>query len=456
VSQDCRPGPGEEPLPEVEVYAVPPLPPEVRGRVVGLAAEALGALPPEEVPPALRAFARFTPARRARLATVPLAHALENDPLLRQRIAARVADALPDAARALETGHPGAAVSPTDLAALLYLLRPPGWAQDLAEACDRVTREVAAEESRGQAEELTALRDALRSTRAEAQEEAGRLRSELAAARAQAEQARRRLREELGTARRAVAAAGEEAVVARRERDEAVGAAAAAEADARRARGRATDAEAALEAVRRARREGRAEDDVRLRMLLDALMGAAQGIRRELALAPAESRPADAVAAALEAEVATELPGAGDARAQAADDPAVLGRLLALPAVHLLVDGYNVTMSAYGGAPLEVQRGRLLAGLGSLAARTGAEVTCVFDGAGRVTPLALAAPRGVRLLFSPAAVTADEVIRQLVRQEPPGRPVVVVSGDKEVAEGVRRAGARPVPAAALVRLLERS
>jgi predicted RNA-binding protein with PIN domain len=413
-------------------------------------------MPPDEVPPALRAFARFTPARRARLAAVPLAHAVEHDPVLRQRVAARVADALPDVARALEAGPPAAATDPADLAALLYLLRPPGWAHALAQACARVAQEAATEESRGQAEELAAIREVLRRTRTEAQEEVARLRSELAAARAEAEQARRRLREELGAARRAVAAAAGEAAGASRERDEAVGAAAAAEADARRARGRVTQAEAALEAVRRSRREGRAEDDVRLRMLLDTLVGAAQGIRRELALAPAESRPADAVAAVLGAEAGTDLSGAGDARAQAADDPAVLARLLALPAVHLLVDGYNVTMSAYGDVSLEVQRGRLLAGLGSLAARTGAEVTCVFDGAGRVTPLALAAPRGVRLLFSPPGVTADEVIRQLVRQEPPGRPVVVVSGDKEVADGVRRAGARPVPAAALVRLLERS
>jgi hypothetical protein len=43
-----------------------------------------------------------------------------------------------------------------------------------------------------------------------------------------------------------------------------------------------------------------------------------------------------------------------------------------------------------------------------------------------------------------------------VRNEPEGRPVVVVSADREVAEGVARAGARPVASAALLRRLERA
>src|SRR5437016_5009638 len=44
------------------------LPEPVRQRVLALAADALGRLPSEEVPAALRAAARFTPAKRARLA----------------------------------------------------------------------------------------------------------------------------------------------------------------------------------------------------------------------------------------------------------------------------------------------------------------------------------------------------------------------------------------------------
>jgi predicted RNA-binding protein with PIN domain len=74
----------------------------------------------------------------------------------------------------------------------------------------------------------------------------------------------------------------------------------------------------------------------------------------------------------------------------------------------------------------------------------------VFDGAG-----VMAAPprgaRGVRVLFSKAGVTADELIRQLVRAEPPGRPVIVVSTDREVADGIAKAGARPVASVVLLK-----
>jgi predicted RNA-binding protein with PIN domain len=63
--------------------------------------------------------------------------------------------------------------------------------------------------------------------------------------------------------------------------------------------------------------------------------------------------------------------------------------------------------------------------------------------------------RGVRVLFSKPGEIADELIRRLVRAEPAGRPVVVVSSDREVADAVRRAGARTVSAAALVRRLDR-
>ena len=61
----------------------------------------------------------------------------------------------------------------------------------------------------------------------------------------------------------------------------------------------------------------------------------------------------------------------------------------------------------------------------------------------------------LRLLFSRAGETADDVLRTLVRAEPRGRPLVVVSSDREVADDVRREGARPVASRALLALLER-
>ena len=90
------------------------------------------------------------------------------------------------------------------------------------------------------------------------------------------------------------------------------------------------------------------------------------------------------------------------ARALSENDPAILDQLLALPQAHLVVDGYNVTKTGYPQMPLEKQRLRLLGQLSQLAAQTGAEVTCVFDGAELAAPVLLAPPRGVRVLFSKA------------------------------------------------------
>jgi predicted RNA-binding protein with PIN domain len=59
------------------------------------------------------------------------------------------------------------------------------------------------------------------------------------------------------------------------------------------------------------------------------------------------------------------------------------------------------------------------------------------------------------VLFSRPGEIADDLIRRLAAAEPPGRVVVVVSSDREVADGVARSGARPVASVALLRLLGR-
>ncbi|MEV0718646.1 NYN domain-containing protein, partial [Asanoa sp. NPDC050611] len=211
------------------------------------------------------------------------------------------------------------------------------------------------------------------------------------------------------------------------------------------------EAETAAGSARQSAKEARSVDDARLWLLLETIGQAAVGLRRELALEPTDKRPADYVA-----EAHGEEPGAASsARALDTDDPARLDQLLALPRAHLVVDGYNVTKRGYGDMSLEQQRKRLITGLGGIAAQTGDEVTVVFDGAERVHGLP-PAPRGVRVLFSRKGETADELIRRLVRAEPAGRPVVVVSSDREVADGVRRHGAYPLGADALVRRLSRS
>nr|WP_155073226.1 NYN domain-containing protein [Streptomyces taklimakanensis] len=430
-----------------------PLPEKVRRRVVALTGDALGGFSVVELPAPLRQYARFTPQRRVRFAGNAMAAALESDPVFRQRVAERLREALPELAGAVEEGTFPAAADPVDVAAVAYVVRPEGWAKLVAAAGEEAQRAQAERAGEEAQRELARLREELARARTAARTDTEQLRAELETVRKENDSLHRRLRSALSDVKRGEAAARK----ARAELEEARATAAAektkAENEARRLRARLSEAEAALEASRRAVREGRSVEDMRLRLLLDTVLDAAQGLRRELALPPATHRPAETVEAV---EPGRMTPRDIARRALAEDDPALLDQLLALPQSHLVVDGYNVTKTGYPSLPLEKQRLRLLGGLAGLAAQTGTEVTCVFDGADLATPVLLAPPRGVRVLFSKPGQTADELIRRLVRAEPPGRPVVVVSADREVADGVAAAGARPVSSVLLLRRLGRT
>ncbi|MDF3288551.1 NYN domain-containing protein [Streptomyces sp. RB6PN23] len=429
-----------------------PLPEGVRHRVVSIAAEAFGSLTPAELPAQLRQYARFTPSRRAKFAGNALAAALETDPVFRQRIAGRLREGQPELAAALEAGTPPPAADPIDVAAAAYLLRPAGWPKLVAAAGEEAQRAHADQVGAETARELQQVKAELARLRGATQTEVQAARAELETARREAEALQRKLRSVTSDLRRGQAALRKAETEAAQARAAAAAELAAAEGETRRLRARLTEAESALEASRRAVREGRSVEDMRLRLLLDTVLDAAQGIRRELALPPVFGRPADTVEAVAPGAI---NPRDVARRALSEDDPALLDQLLALPQAHVVVDGYNVTKTGYPTLPLEKQRLRLLGGLAVLAAQTGAEVTCVFDGAELAAPVLLAPPRGVRVLFSKPGETADELIRRLVRAEPPGRPVVVVSADREVADGVARAGARPVSSTLLLRRLAR-
>ncbi|WP_411085508.1 NYN domain-containing protein [Streptomyces sp. 061-3] len=429
-----------------------PLPEGVRRRVVALVSDAFGGLTVTELPAQLRQYARFTPTRRARFAGNAMAAALESDTLFRQRIGERLRESQPELAAAVEAGSPPAAADPVDVAAAAYVLRPVGWVKLVAAAGEEVQRadaERADEEGR---RELERLREELAQARTQTKSETERLRGELEAARKEADALQRKLRSALNEVKRGEAAVRRGKAETETVRTEAAARISAAESETRRLRARLGEAEASVEASRRAAREGRSVEDMRLRLLLDTVLDAARGLRRELALPPSSIRPADSVDAV---EPGAMSPKDIAARALSDTDPALLDQLLALPQAHLIVDGYNVTKTGYPQLPLEKQRLRLLGGLAVLAAQSGAEMTCVFDGAELAAPVLLAPPRGVRVLFSKPGVTADELIRQLARAEPPGRPVVVVSTDREVADGVAKAGARPVASVLLLKRLSR-
>jgi predicted RNA-binding protein with PIN domain len=430
-----------------------PLPEAVRQRVVEIAAEVVGALRADEIPAPLRRVARFEPRRRARLAATPIATQLEKDTEFRERVAEAVREDQPELAAALDSGTVPAAADPVNVAALAYLIRPPAWPERVETARRDLERSALAADEAETIRKLAELQAQIAAAKATRTEEIDKLRTELRSSRAENAELRKKLHESRTRAKREHARAEELDRQAGEERAAAAAAGAATEAELRRLRARLSQAESTAENTRRAAREGRNLDETRLRVLLDALTDATKGLREEIGLPTGITRPADSVGA-----VAPERPGHRTlpGRALADSDPALLDQLLMLPQVHLIIDGYNVTKTGYGDIPLSDQRSRLISGVGVLHAQTKAEVTVVFDGAELDAPVAVQAPRGVRVLFSAPGQTADDLIGQLVRAEPSGRAVVVISSDQEVRDSARRADARPAPASLLLRRLSRT
>jgi len=439
-----------DPAPDILAEPEPALPEAVRQRVITLAASAMTGLPLDELPTALRRVAKFAPNRRARLGGPMIAMQLAGDPLLRQRLSSRIVADAGDLGTAVVDGTVPAAADPVEVAALAYLARPDGWRAMVEAAREEAESAVVAERIRDAEQRLARAEHDRAVARVEAEklrDELARLRDETAGLREEARTLAKTLRETQARERKA-------SEMLATEKGRATRAAADHDAEVRRLRAKLAEAETAAAAGRQSAKDARAVDDARLWLLLETIGQAAVGLRRELALEPTDRLPADFVADAV-ADRPEAAAGVGSARALEADDPARLDRLLSLPKAHLMVDGYNVTKKGFGEISLEQQRSRLVNGLGGLAAQTRAEVTVVFDGAERVHGLP-PAPRGVRVLFSRKGETADELIRRLVRAEPAGRPVVVISSDKEVVDGVRRHGAYPLSSDSLLRRLSRA
>jgi predicted RNA-binding protein with PIN domain len=438
---------------EVVTETEPVLPEPVRQRIMTMSAAALPGLPADEIPVVLRRVARFAPNRRARLGGREIAAQLAADPLFRQRLSSRIVTDAGDLGAAVTSGMAPAAADPVEVAALAYLARPDGWRALIADAGDAVRAEVDTAAVAGQLRDAEQRAARAEHDRAVAKVEADKLRDELARVREELGQVREEARGTAKALREAQAAQKRASDLLATEKGRAGRITTDHDAEVRRLKTRLAEAEAAAATGKQSAKDARQVDDARLWLLLETIGQAASGLRRELALGPQDKLPADFVA-----DAAADRPGSPErsrARAQDTDDPGRLDQLLQLPRAHLVVDGYNVTKRGFAEMSLEQQRKRLITGLGGIAAQTGDEVTVVFDGAERVHGLP-PAPRGVRVLFSRKGDTADELIRQLVRAEPPGRPVVVISSDREVADGVRRHGAYPMGADSLIRRLARS
>ncbi|MDL5156844.1 NYN domain-containing protein [Actinomycetospora termitidis] len=422
-------------------------PETVRSRVADLVSRAVGQMPSADLPAPVRPIARFAPAKRAKVGSGPLLSALRSVDGFAEDVVAWWTEHRPEEWEppVVEPVHAAAvAVLRGDPEAAGDLLRDAGERADVGKL--RAERDAAltrADRLAADLERVTAERD---EARARVRDATPDLSDEVAKLRARLREQGVRVKQAETTAADAAHRLEEgqghlvrELEDLRRERGRDQDAVAAAEARARRAT-------AELESARRAAHEARHADDARLALLVDTVAGAAAGLRHELGLRADDQRigprPAELVGSAARAPMARVT------------DPATLDRLLALPEVHLLVDGYNVTKTGWPALSLSAQRDRLVAAVAPLAARTHAETTLVFDGAG-ISGVPTASIRGVRVLFSEPGVIADDLIRTLVDAEPEGRPLVVVTSDRAVVDSVRRRGAHPVPSSVLLERLSR-
>ena len=112
-----------------------------------------------------------------------------------------------------------------------------------------------------------------------------------------------------------------------------------------------------------------------------------------------------------------------------------------------LIDGYNLLFATgrllprAGRGALEASRKWLLVEVVRWHGAGASEVTVVFDAAGAPpgTPAARERHGDVNVLFA-RGQTADDLIEELIRDEPAPRSLTVVSDDNRIREAARRRG----------------
>jgi predicted RNA-binding protein with PIN domain len=322
-----------------------------------------------------------------------------------------------------------------------------------AAAVQAQAREVAAlEEARRRAEaaRLTAVAEAARAGD-ELREERRARRGREEQAVADSEAARRRA-DALEAQLQQVAAAGED-TLARAGREAAR--ARALETDLRNARERIAELAAAIEAApsRLDERDARVLADAitateRIAAQLEALRTRVETQSRS-ATGGRGLREPEAIDKPLARRVRPPLPAG-----MVASSPDGVDAMLRGAGVLLVIDGYNVTKTAWPEATAAEQRERLGSAVTQLHRRTGCDVLCVFDGDGS-TARPVIRRGNIRVLFSDAGEEADEVIVREVVALPKRIPIVVASSDAWVREHAEAAGAIVVPADALLAVMGR-
>lgn len=378
--------------------------------------------PPLKYPSTLKRY--FTVSRIPTSALAGLARAIERDTEFREAIAAGALPELVD-----EIGR-------------VWLMRPDGWVRDVADLVDEAeTAEAAADAAkqlkkadkrRAAAEQVAARTRAelvvLQQSVAERDEVIEGLRSDIV-----------KLSEEIDAIKAELVDSRIEVRHARDREQSAVDKLQSAEA----ARDTALAAQGTAESIRddvlADRTELAAERSELARLAANAESIAAQ--LTALAASPADGRPRAVARKAL------PMPGG------VVGDSAAAGEYLLRSGASVLIDGYNVAKLAWPKLDLEGQRVVLLDAVENLVRRYGCDMTVVFDGAD-VVGANTDQRRVVRVMYSPAGVIADDVIRDEVKRLPATRPVVVVTNDQAIVRDVKAMGANTMSSDQLVGLIK--
>jgi predicted RNA-binding protein with PIN domain len=403
-------------------------------RAIEVARAGQSSRPVVPVPPALRPVLRFK--RLPAQALLTVANVLDTDDDFRARVAA-----------AIERDDVGRV-------AWLWITRPSGWEDELPALVDELDADPVPPERERDADKALRRRvEGAERAAARATERAGRAEAELDRSRrelADAREAYAALDTRLGEldASAASLAAERRTAVSELKRVEAL---LARRTDERRA------LEHQLAALETRPDPPPVQDHVdarELRRVVERLSRHAAAFAGELdtlrATLGADQPPAARSSPKRHARRATAIPGG-----LTEDSEEAAAHLVSRSGAVLLVDGYNVSMSAWPDLDIAEQRQRLERALADLAARTpGLAVELIFDGA-EVLPLARTGARrvrGVTVRFTAPDVEADDALLELADGYPHDRAVIVVSDDRRVRDGARRRGANVLTAAQLLAL----
>ena len=128
--------------------------------------------------------------------------------------------------------------------------------------------------------------------------------------------------------------------------------------------------------------------------------------------------------------------------------------LLRVKGAERLIDGYNVAKLGWPALELDQQREQCMAAVENMAKRWNMPITIVFDGAS-VEGAHATVRRKVRIVYSAAGVSADDVLRAEVAATDVAKPVVVVTNDRAIITDVVAAGANTVSSDNFLALLRR-